>query len=121
MNRVFLVILFLIGSSVHSSAQNKICDFKDGQMHTAYIFSSSTYYNMVELFGDTVPLLMIDLQYIKSELQKNKIDKLVSEGKLHNSCFIFPESDSKKTRRFCNEEDYQTAAPDQKFFNSSDN
>ena len=89
-----------------ASAQNKICNFKDGQIHSVYIFSDKTDYSMLELFGDTVPMVFINMQYVTDDIQKNEIDKKVKEGKIKGSVFIFPDNDPMLTKRFCDAEEY---------------
>lgn len=67
----------------------------------------------MELFGEQVPLLMLNIMYVPNEERKKEIDEWVLQGNLYDSIFIFPEATG--MRRYCNPQEYAAYLKSEKF------
>lgn len=102
-----LIALMFLTSSVN--AQQKICPLNDGMLHEVFVFSENRNHTMMELFGERVNPMVINIVYITSTEAKDKIDEQILSGEMIDGTFIFPATDATKTIRYCNAAEYAAA------------
>ena len=97
----------ILMSSVN--AQQKICSLNDGMLHEVFVFSENRNHTIMELFGERINPMVINIVYITSTEAKKKMEEQILSGEMRDGTFIFPSSDATKTIRYCNTTEYTTA------------
>lgn len=102
-----LIFISLLAFAFQANAQQiKTCNLNNEAplLREVFIFSEHRNHTIMELFGEQVPQQLMIIMYIPNEDRKKEIDELVLNGQLHNSIFIFPESNG--VRRYCSPQEY---------------
>lgn len=98
--------LLLIALAIRCSAQNGLCNLNSSppQLREVFVFSDHRDHTIMELFGEQVPLQLLNVIYIPNAERKKEIDDWVLSGQLHGCIFIFPETTG--VRRYCSPQEY---------------
>jgi hypothetical protein len=105
-----LLTLICFAGCMQATAQNKICsNLLDNNLHNVFVFSQNRNHTIKEVFGEMVPTMLFNIQYIPNEERKKEIDSMVLEGQMHGSAFIFPDKNAEAVVRFCTPEEYAAA------------
>ena len=99
-----IIVLFILSSSIN--AQQKICPLNDGMLHEVFVFSENRNHTIMELFGERVNPMVINIVYITSTEAKKKMEEQILSGEMNDGTFIFPAADATKTIRYCNAAEY---------------
>lgn len=102
-----IITLLILTSSVN--AQQKVCTLNDGNLHEVYVFSENINHTMMDLFGERINPMVINLVYITTPESKKEMEEKILSGEMSNGTFIFPSNDITKTIRYCNVKEYAEA------------